>query len=137
MVLIDNITIITWSLFLATAVMFLFIRRFVLKLISFHQDAYSIMADIVQADGVRSGLAFDNVTSASAHFVKMFYNRRENMKLTTGREIDPYDIQKIGEDAGFMIPRLEAEQLARRLSRRYPYLVHEILMRAPSTMGYA
>ena len=135
--MIDKITIITWSLFLATAVMFLFIRRSVSKLIMVHEDAYSIMADLVPADGVRSGLAFDNVTSASEHFVKMFYERRKNFRLTTSYAIDPVALQKIGEDEGYMISRLEAEQLARRLSRRYPYLVHEILMSAPSSMGYA
>ena len=52
------------------------------------------------------------------------------MKLTTRYDIDPVSLQKIGEDEGFVIERLDAEQLAKRLMRKYPNLVMEIRMRA-------
>ena len=125
----DKIVVITWVLLLVSIAMFNFIRKSTLKLIGAHYNIYPIMAEIEEQDKARPVHVFTNATRASKHFLQLFYNRREKLRLTTSYNIDPVDLQKVAEDEGHIIPRLEAEQLAMRLSRRYPNLVYEILTR--------
>ena len=88
------------------------------------------MAEIEERDKARPAHVFATPTRASAHFLKLFYESRERFKLTTGYNIDPVSLQKIGEDEGFVMGRLEAEQLAKSLVKKYPNLVMDIRMRA-------
>jgi len=126
----DKIAVITWIIFLTSMVMFYYFRKCALKLVRPHYDVYPIIAELEERDNARPAHVFSTPTRAIAHFLQLFYDNREKMKLTTRYDIDPVSLQKIGEDEGFVIERLDAEQLAKRLMRKYPNLVMEIRMRA-------
>ena len=111
-------------------VMIYYIRKCALKLVRPRYDVYPIMAELEERDKAIPAHVFATPTRAIAHFLQLFYDNREKMKLTTSYNIDPVSLQKIGEDEGFIIEQLDAEQLAKRLVRKYPNLVWEILMRA-------
>jgi hypothetical protein len=48
--LIDQITVITWIIFLTSMVMFYFFGKFTVKLIKQHQDIYSLMFDLEEQE---------------------------------------------------------------------------------------
>ena len=135
--LIDPIIGITWAIFLVSIVMFHYIRKFTSKLIMSHYDIYTVMAEIEERDKAIPAHVFATPTRASAHFLQLFYESREKFKLTTSYNIDPVALQKIGEDEGFVMGRLEAEQLAMSLVKKYPNLVMEIRMRAEKSAEHA
>jgi hypothetical protein len=88
------------------------------------------MAEIEERNKAIPAHVFATPTCVSAHFLQLFYENREKFKLTTSYDIDPVALQKIGEDEGFVMGRLEAEQLAESLVKKYPNLVMDIRMRA-------
>jgi hypothetical protein len=128
--LIDPIIGITWVIFLVSIVIFHYIRKLTSKLIMRHYDIYTVMAEIEERDKAIPAHVFATPTRASAAFLQLFYENRAKLKLTTGYNIDPVALQKIGEDEGFIIDRPDAEQLAKSLMKKYPNLVMEIRMRA-------
>lgn len=128
--LIYPIMVITWVIFLVSIVIFHYIRKFTSKLIMSHYDIYTVMAELEERDKAIPAHVFATPTRVSAHFLQLFYHNREKLRLTTRYNIDPVALQKIGEDEGFIIERLEAEQLAKRLMKKYPNLVMDIRMRA-------
>ena len=128
--MINKIMAITWVIFLVSIVMFHYIRKFTLKLIMSHYDLYTIMAEIEEQDKTIPAHVFATPTRASEAFLQLFYENREKLRLTTKYNIDPVALQKIGEDEGFIIERLDADQLAKRLVRKYQNLVMDIRIRA-------
>ena len=126
----DKIMVITWALLLVSIVMFHYIRKLTSNLITRHYDIYTVMAEIEERDKAVPAHVFATPTRVRAHFLQLFYENREKFKLTTSYDIDPVALQKIGEDEGFVMGRLEAEQLAMSLVKKYPNLVMDIRMRA-------
>ena len=126
----DKIMVITWVILLVSIMMFHYIRKFTSKLIMRHYDIYTVMAEIEERDKAVPAHVFATPTRASSHFLQLFYENREKFKLTTSYDIDHVALQKIGEDEGFVMGRLEAEQLAKSLMKKYPNLVMDIRMRA-------
>ncbi len=126
----DKIMVITWVILLVSIAMFHYISKFTSKLIMRHYDIYTVMAEIEERDKAVPAHVFATPTRASAHFLQLFYENREKFKLTTRYDIDPVALQKIGEDEGFVMGRLEAERLAKSLVKKYPNLVMDIRMRA-------
>jgi len=124
------IMVITWALFLVSFVMFHYIRKFTSKLIMSHYDIYTVMAELEEQDKAIPAHVYATPSRASEAFMKLFYANREQLRLTTRYDIDPVALQKIGEDEGFVIERLDAEKLAKSLMNKYPNLVMEIRIRA-------
>ena len=116
--------------------MIYYIRKCALKLVRPRYDVYPIMAELEERDKAIPAHVFATPARAIAHFLKLFYDNREKIKLTTRYNIDPVSLQKIGEDEGLIIVRLDAEQLAIRLTEKYPNLVWEILMRENASRSY-
>jgi sensor domain CHASE-containing protein len=51
--LIDQITVITWIIFLVSMVMFYFFGKFTVKLIKQHQDVYSLLFELEEQEKER------------------------------------------------------------------------------------
>jgi sensor domain CHASE-containing protein len=52
--LIDQITVITWIIFLVSMAMFYLFGKFTVKLIKQHQDVYSLMFDLEEQEKERN-----------------------------------------------------------------------------------
>ena len=89
MTFINKIAVITWVIFLTTMVIFYYIRKCALTLVRAHYDVYTIMAEIEERDNARPAHIFTTPTRAIAHFLQLFSENREKMKLTTEYNLDP------------------------------------------------